>query len=847
MTSAVLTESTPPTHVVGIGASAGGLEAIQAFLESTPADLGVSFVIIQHLSPDFKSMMDELLIKYTRMPIHQVHEGVELLANNVYLIPSGKLMRIMERRIYLSDLPPDNRINLPINEFFRSLAEDLQNQAIGVILSGTGSDGSRGILALKEVGGLVIAQEPSEAQFDGMPVNAIATGAVDFVTEVRDMPAQIQHFISHPLGSKKTGMLKEHLSENTSVLEKILDIVQQFTDLDFKAYKESTVARRIAHRMGILGKNTISSYYEYIKSNKVEVDLIKQDLLIGVTQFFRDIEVWDYLSKEVIEPLVLNSDPNEPIRIWSTGCSTGEEPYTIAMLFLEAMEKLEVNRNIKVFASDVDQTAVSFAANGLYPTSIESELPSSFISKYFNVLADGNYQVTKQLRSQVVFATHNLIQDPPFSNMDLISCRNALIYLQNPAQQKAFAFFHFALKLKGVLLLGSAETPGSFSSYFETIDSRLRLYRKNRELRIPVSATSSSLLRKDARSHSTIPQFVEKSNKAMKSNKLRQIGREELWNQFVPSTLVFNSKLQLIYTYGDTEPFTRKIKPGLITNDIGEILAEEIAGYAISAAHQVKRDKTAMSLIDAVKIKQSDGSTRVWTLKVFEFIENEDQGIFTGMSFIPSEKNLAPQKEVQYSPDEASKNRIQELNDSLLESQKLYREAMEDLDTTSEELQSSNEELMAANEELQSTNEELQSVNEELFTVNSEHQQKILELTNSNSDLENLLKASQLAVLFLDEDLRIRRFTHAIKSYINIIEFDMNRDFRDITFKYDFEHLNEAILEVNNKGSSVLECYEIDNGDKVEVSITPYIAKTKNAGVVVSMRLISSNEIQNVN
>lgn len=844
MTSLAVKDNEKPTHIVGVGASAGGLEAIQTLLDNTPADLGVAYVIIQHLSPDFKSMMDELLIKHTQMPIHQVQEGEELFANNVYLIPSGKLMRIIERKIYLSDLPPDNRINLPINEFFRSLAEDQQNQAIGVILSGTGSDGSRGILSLKEVGGLVVSQDPEEAQFDGMPINAIATGAVDFVCHVADIPGQIQQFISHPLGSKKVGSFREHLSENNTVLENILNIVQRHTDLDFKAYKESTVARRIAHRMGILGKNTLISYYEYIKEHNTEVDLIKQDLLIGVTQFFRDIEVWKYLSEEVIEPLILRSEANETIRVWSTGCSTGEEPYSIAILFLEAMEKLEIHRNIKVFASDVDQTAVSFAANGLYPSSIHSELPAEYLSKYFNVLADGNYQVTKALRTQVVFATHNLIQDPPFSNMDLISCRNTLIYLQNPAQQKAFAFFHFALKLNGILLLGSAESPGSFTSYFETIESRLRLYRKNRELRIPVTNTATSMLRKDSRAPSTIPQFVEKSKKALKSNRTTPFGREILWKLFVPSTLIFNNKLQLVFSYGDTEPFTRKIKPGLITNDISEILAEDIAGYAISAIHQVKREKNALSLVDSVRLKQDDGTYRIWTLKVFEFVENGDPEVFTALSFVPSDGANVTEREIQYSPDEVSERRIQELHDSLMECQKLYREALEDLDTTSEELQSSNEELMAANEELQSTNEELQSVNEELFTVNSEHQQKILELTNSNSDLENLLKASQLAVLFLDEHLKIRRFTHAIKSYINIIEFDMNRDFRDITFKYDFATLNDAIIDVNNNGTSFLECYEVSDSKKIEVSVTPYIARTNNAGVVVSMRLIGDGNEQ---
>ncbi|WP_232824730.1 chemotaxis protein CheB [Algibacillus agarilyticus] len=530
---------TPPSHIIAIGASAGGLEAIQTLFDSLPDDLGVAYVLIQHLSPDFKSMMNELLSKHTQMPSHQITEGERLQANTIYLMPPGKYIRMVEARIYLSDLPPDNRINLPINEFFRSLSEDKQNKSIGIILSGTGSDGSRGAQALKEVGALVIAQDPDEAQFDGMPINAINSGAVDFVLKTSEMSEQISNFINHPLISKKGQPFKYHLSENEAVLNEILTLVHDETDLDFKVYKESTVARRIEHRMSINNIKTLPEYHQYIKNNLKEVSLIKQDLLIGVTQFFRDQEVWDYLYDEVIKPLVLHHE-DDPIRVWCAGCSTGEEPYTIAMLFKAAMQELNLTRQVKIFASDIDQSAVSFAANGIYPPSIASEIPPRLFTHNFIQTLEGNYQVSKELRSFVVFATHNVIQDPPFSNMNMVTCRNALIYLQTPAQQKAMAFFHFSLKLKGFLLLGSAETTGHFGTYFDSYESKYRLYQKNKDLRIPVRTINKGGLKTKSYQPKSLPQYIARNIKATDAPRSLKIGYERMLEEYMPPTLIFN-------------------------------------------------------------------------------------------------------------------------------------------------------------------------------------------------------------------------------------------------------------------------------------------------------------------
>ncbi|PMH46134.1 chemotaxis protein CheR [Vibrio sp. 10N.286.49.B3] len=826
-----------PSHIVGIGASAGGLEALQTLFEYMPNDLGVAYVVVQHLSPDFKSMMGELLSKVTSMPATQAQEGEELKANRVYLIPAGKLMRVAEGKFYLSELPPDNRINLPINEFFRTLADDAQNRAVGIVLSGTGSDGSRGIQSLKEMGGLVIAQDPDEAKFDGMPTSAINTRSVDFTLKMEDIPKRIQQFISHPLTQKNRTDFREHLTENIDIIDRILNLIQSKTELDFKAYKESTVSRRIGHRMSINSLHNLGEYWEFLIKNPEEVEQVKQDLLIGVTQFCRDPHVWERAYDDVIKPLLVDSSPLDPIRIWVAGCSTGEEAYTIGMLFSEALLELEITRNITIFASDIDQSAINVGATGIYPPSISSEVPTTLLHRYFNVLQDGSFQVVKELRAMVVFAAHNLIQDPPFSNMDLVSCRNTLIYLQNPAQHKVLAFFHFAVKLGGCLVLGTAESPGSFSNHFDTIDSKAKIYRKSRDSKISPSPISPTPRMPTRHYHPrTLPQFISMANDRInKTKKTTAIGRDVLVDHYVPPTLIVNSKLQVVFSYGDTSAFTAKIKPGHISNDLADILQTRFSGQALSAAHQVLRERQSV-LMKGI----TDESGKAWSLKCFDFMDGNELEPFVVLSFVPNVESGQILADVEYDIDEQTQKRIEELDHALIDCQKLYRESLEELDTTREELQSSNEELMAANEELQSTNEELQSVNEELYTVNSEHQQKIFELTEINNDLENLMIATNLAVLFLDNELRIRRFTDALKNFVNIIEFDLNRDFRDLSFKEPLQHLDKMVLAVNSGSESqIIKIFKSDK-QSVEVNVLPYKIGDSQRGVIISMHEINT-------
>jgi two-component system CheB/CheR fusion protein len=824
-----------PTHVVAIGVSAGGLEALESFFNAADDDIGCAYIVIQHLSPDFKSMMDQLLAKYTNMEIVQAEDGQKVTRNKVFLVPAGKLLRISNGLVVLAELPKENRISLPINAIFTHLSKDTEMGLIGIILSGTGSDGCRGIVAMKEMGALVIAQDPTEAQFNGMPQNAIGTGAVDFVLQTNEMPEYIKNYVSHPLASAESETFKYHLSQNTDVLRKILILIQEKTGLDFKAYKESTVSRRIKHRISIHNMVSLSEYWEYLQDNEEEIDLVKQDLLIGVTRFFRDSETWDKLKQEVVLPLVKNSEIDKPIRIWCAACSTGEEPYSLAMLFDSVCKEQGIERTIKVFASDIDQVSINYAGNGIYPSSIIDELPGEYLAQYFNQLPDGEFQITKELRTKVVFAIHNIIEDPPFSNMNLVSCRNALIYFQQPAQQKAMAFFHFSLVKDGYLLLGSSESPGKFANYFPAIDSSNRIYQKKSDVKIPIGQISGSGLRRSGYELKTIPQFVDRINRKMGKQKTKSVGLEQLQEEYLPPTFVLNPKLQVVYSYGDTSLFTEKLRAGEVTNDVSEIVRSEIVSSVLSAAHEVIREGNKVLMRN---ILNEDGIN--YTISCFSFMDEESAEKYIALSFIKdsalSDTSRVSKQVNVYTPDEQTQQRIIELETAYVECQRMYREALEDLDSTSEELQTSNEELMAANEELQSTNEELQSVNEELYTVNSEYQQKIVELTDTNNDLENLLNATDLAVLFLDGELNIRRYTRPIRNFINIMDFDLNRPFHDLSLKFKMDDIHAIVDRVNTDGKSHYSVIDFKDTSGIEISISPYSIGKDNQGVVLSMR-----------
>ena len=824
-----------PSHIVAIGVSAGGLAALESFFDAIDNNLGCAYIVIQHLSPDFKSMMDKLLSKHTSMDIVQAQDGQLLYRDKVYLVPAGQFLQIVDGIITLANLPKENRISLPINAIFTRLSIDAHIGLVGIILSGTGSDGCRGIVALKEIGALVIAQDPNEAQFSGMPQSAIATGAVDFTLQTNEMPQYIKNYVSHPLATAESETFKYHLSENTDVIRNILELILSETGLDFSTYKESTISRRIKHRLSVRNLASLSDYWAFLQSNHFEIELIKQDLLIGVTQFFRDGHTWQTLKEDVIVQLINNSDKDTPIRVWCAGCSTGEEAFSIAMLIDDVCNELDVVRNLTIFASDIDQAAVSYASNGLYPVSISDEIPHHYLEKYFTKVSDEQYQIDKKLRAKIVFATHNMIDDPPFSNINFISCRNTLIYLQESAQQRVFGFFHYALVKSGFLLLGSSETPAKLISYFPVLDSTNHIYQKSNDVSIPISEMSSVKLKSRLQSIPSSPTVIKKIIKKDYPSVNKPLGLSHIQEQYLPPTFIINKQLQVVYSYGDTSLFTQKLGPGEVTIDIAVIVRADLVGSVISAAHEVMRKDNKVVMRNVL-----NDNKKSYSISCFGFLDEASSQRHLAISFIEyTTENAASTTDKLvsvYSLEDQTQQRIVELESAYADCQKMYTEVLDDLDTTSEELQTSNEELMATNEELQSTNEEIQSVNEELYTVNSEYQQKIIELTDANNDLESLLNATDLAILYLDSELNIRRYTRPIQNFINIMDFDINRPFKDLSLKFKMDNVYDIIEQVNSNGKNHYSVIELQDTNALEISINPYSIGKDNQGVVLSIR-----------
>lgn len=815
-----------PTHCIGIGASAGGLEALQLLLKNLPTDTGAGFIIVQHLSPDFKSMMVELLSKHSTMDVHHVVDGVCVQPNNIYLIPPKKNMIIAEGRLLLSDRMPDRGLNLPIDIFFRSLAEDQQHKAIGVILSGTGSDGSRGLKALKEAGALVIAQEPESAKFDGMPNSAINTGIIDLILRPEDMGSKIESYIQHPLVADESNLIQEGMTGHEDLMAEIFNVLKMKSEIDFAKYKPSTVARRIERRLTIKQITTLQEYLTLLFKDPYEVQVLSKELLIGVTRFFRDDETYQYLQDNIIPKIVKDSVEDAPIRVWVAACSTGEEAYSIAMLFREELDKQNLLRHVKVFATDVNGDAISEASNGMYSEDIVHDVGAHLISKHFTKTAGSSYQVNKNIRQMVVFATHNMIIDPPFSNMDLVTCRNVLIYFQHSVQKRVLTSLHFALRKDGYLFLGSSENLGDLASHFEVINERGRLYRKRSSVRIPIN--SSPPISNKIPSSPSIPSVGRLMKNYRGGNAVGSaisFANESLITSYAPPCILLNDEHEALHVYGDVSMFVRRLPPGRISIDVKDLVNDDISIAVSSALHRAKESKQEVYYTDVVTT-DLNGDTIGINLRV-NYIKENQTDVSPGYYWVIFEQpdvmsSPTVLKSVSFDASEQSRQRIEDLELELKRSKENLQVTVEELETTNEELQSANEELMSANEELQSTNEELQSVNEELYTVNSEFQEKIAEISQANGDLDEVLGLSRIGIVFLDENMLVRRYTRAVSAYINLLESDINRPLHHISKNIKYDNMLSDVSAVFSTG--IAQDHEITMEDKrvLRISINPY-------------------------
>ncbi|MDO5576204.1 MAG: chemotaxis protein CheB [Fibrobacter sp.] len=812
--------------IVGIGASAGGLEALQRFFNSMSATSNLSFVVIQHLSPDYKSLLAEILGKNTKMAVVQADDGIEVLPNCVYLIPPKKNMIIEDGKLHLTEYTHVG-INHPIDIFFNSLANEMKERAIAVVLSGTGTDGTSGIKAVKEQCGLVIVQEPSSAKFDGMPRSAINTGLVDFVLTPEQIAVEILNFSNYPSIAHDDD--DRRLFSNEEMLMRIYTILRKNAKIDFSHYKRNTLLRRIERRMVVMHKEKLSEYIDMLEENPDEAKTLGKEILIGVTNFFRDASYFEKLKQVAIMSILQRSKPDDEIRIWSAGCSTGEEAYSIAILFAEAMEALDVERNVKIFATDVDAEAINFASRGVYSESIVDDVSHERFLKYFTKKGEC-YAVNKVIRQMIRFAPHNIFQDPPFGKLDLICCRNVMIYFQTILQKNLFSIFHSALKDGGFLFLGKSETTGEFSEVFVPICIAEKIYTHDSKAKVPnLVPIPFTMPRMYPTKASPI---VEMSDDRIDIPLEKQY--LNLLETYMPPAVVVDSKNDIIHTFGRINSFLR-FPTGKAGLNIFDLVHEELS-LVISTA--LKEARTEKKLLAYKEIQLTDnGVVRSIQLTIQPIIDKSE--VFLDLVAIifsdPEMSSIVPDAE-KYDINKTAAQRIIDLERELQDSRDNLRATIGELETVNEELQAANEELLTANEELQSSNEELQSVNEELYTVNAEYQQKLGELTDLNNDLSNFLSSTMIGILFVDHEMNIRKFTDYVGREFHLMEQDIDRPLQLLSHHFtDFDLVADATEVIKTLIPNEKEVTSTD-GKRYKMRISPYRTTSNTIkGVVITL------------
>jgi two-component system CheB/CheR fusion protein len=814
-------EDIAPNYYVAIGASAGGLEAIETFFTHMPVNSNLTFIVIQHLSPDYKSLMVELLSKKTKIPVHRIENNMLALPNHIYLIPPKSNLTIFHGKLILSEQVHSKVINLPIDIFMRSLAEDQGDKAIGIILSGTGSDGMRGVRAIKEFGGMVMVQEENSAKFNGMPRSAISTGLADFILPPEEMPSQLVSYVKHPYMSK--GERSTTLLTDEDNLTRIYAVLREHSKIDFTFYKPTTVIRRIERRMSVNHIDELSDYVVYLQSYPTEANALFRELLIGVTRFFRDGEAFDALRDHVL-PEVLKNHESEPIRFWVAGCSTGEEAYSLAILTQEYLKKNNLRINVKIFATDVDRDALHYAAAGIYPESITADIDPNLLTKYFQK-KDESFQIIRQIREMVVFAQHNLVKDPPFTNISLVSCRNLLIYLQPILQRKILEFFNFSLSLDGYLLLGTSETTGDMADYFDALDTHLKIYQSKGRSKHVNSPHLEMLKSTDTRSRDIKDRMigVRKAIRTGENDNIFERYLHIISDHYIPLAVIVNEQMEVLHIMGDTEGYL-KLPSGRLVYDISKMADKNLSIPLTTGISKAFRQRQDVRFSNIVLPKANE--QRNIQVHIIPLPEKKDQNPLVAVLFNEMKKNEKTDVEkgsFSYDLSKETEEHFRELEHELQFTRENLQATIEELETSNEELQATNEELLASNEELQSTNEELQSTNEELFTVNAEYQNKIIELTELYNDIDNLMATSQIGQLLLDENLEVRRFSSGITKIFKILEGDVGRPITHISHSLVNVDFLDVIKQVQQTGQSLELEVRTQNNIWHIMKVVPYL------------------------
>jgi two-component system CheB/CheR fusion protein len=813
----------PLSYVVGIGASAGGLEALEHFFDNVPRQTGMAFVVIQHLSPDFKSLMDEILARRTPLAISLVEDAMVVEPDHIYLIPPKKEMIISGGRLLLSERDRDQELTLPIDVFFRSLAQDCGARAIAVVLSGGGSDGSRGIRAVHDAGGLVVVQDVGSAQFDGMPKTAREAGVADYVLPPQDMPgALLEHVSRAGPPVVKTGDAEQGMNAVYRMLEEEFGI-------DFTHYKPSTITRRIERRLQLARVDDIDEYVRKLQSEHKELDTLYRDLLIGVTRFFRNEEAFDVLEKEVLPELLKTGAPDTPFRVWVAGCATGEEVYSLAILLHELTT--ESGRPFKIFATDVHQGSLEHATRALYDEEAVINVSPERLKRYF--LPRGrSYQVVPDIRQAVVFAHHNVVKDAPFTRVDLVSCRNMLIYLQPAAQEKVLSRFHFALNRGGMMFLGPSESLGHLDHDFETIHKQWRIYRKYSDSRVPVDRKPPHPPKTSAvRLSAAAAEALGVRQPAARYSVTQLLGTyDTLLDELMPPSLLVDDRGELVHSFGGATRFL-KLRDGRQGLDAFEMVEPELRIVLIGGLQRALKDPTAI-VFKGVRIE--DEPYKV-TVRRVQNKKSPISHVLISFESLDAASPVPAPPETEIDLRQVPREQLSALEAELSRTKENLQAATEELETSNEELQAANEELLASNEELQSTNEELQSVNEELYSVNAEYQRKIADLTELANDMDNLLSSTDIGTIFLDRELKIRKFTPQIAENFSLLAGDVGRPIETFTYAVDHPELNEDLKRVLATGERVERELRDRHSRAFFLRILPYRAKGAIDGVVITL------------
>lgn len=811
-------------HVVGIGASAGGLRALEEFFDHMPCNSGASFVVVQHLSPDYRSLMKELLERRTPMAVKRVTEGLPLEPNTIFLIPPGQNLVLESGHLHLSlqERDQNRQPHFPIDLFFKSLSAHKKGRTISVVLSGTGTDGTRGIQEITEQGGIILAQEPISAEFDGMPRSAIATGMVDIVLPPAELAEATYELLTSPTRwaevHESDDIDPDQSSSELIQIRQIIDILEQHFSINFTQYKLSTITRRIQRRCLISGYQNLENYIGRLKHSDEERDALRNDLLITVTRFFRDTRAWRVLEQDVLPNLIERLVPKQALRIWVTACATGEEAYSMAILVKESLERLAPNSGIeaKIFATDIDPIAMKKASLGLYSKSTIDNLSEERITRFFK-RQHGDLEVTRELREMVIFANHNLVQDAVFTNMNLVSCRNVLIYMQPELQQKVLGNLHFSLNREGILFLGESENLGGLEEEFKAVSKKWKIYQKVRNIRLSSSINNS--VNFTVSDHFKRP--LTPSAKAVRFDPLIETAFRLLLESTQATCFLVNRNNELIHLCGDSLGML-KLPQGRASQDIIRLVPELLQLPLSAALHQV-RQKGEPIQYRGCKVQEAPDHYTV-TLEVSRQPATRDVGEFSLVLIKQEENPIVAREQDSFNVDPETAQYVLQIEQELQRNRENLQATVEELETTNEEQQATNEELIASNEELQSTNEELQSVNEELYTVNAEYQGKIQELIELNNDLDNLLTNIDIGVVFLDSDLHIRKFTQAATIACNLLNTDIGRPIEHISHNLEDFGLLEAIEWVHQNQETARHGVRIKReGPYLLLRIHPYL------------------------